>query len=210
MKLTSLVTVSCLAFVLAIGAVGCKKNPNGVTPLPYSGATPRNTTGGNAFPPVPTVTPINTAGDNPFGKGIDGASGDINPMTGNHDINDPARARNTDQFAADTVYFALDKAIVEQKEMGKISNVAEFIRKNPDHDILVEGHCDERGTEGYNLALGDRRALAIREALISAGAPADNVHTVSYGESRPADPGHTQAAWAKNRRGAFVLVLPAK
>jgi peptidoglycan-associated lipoprotein len=208
MKLTSLVTVSCLAFVLAIGAVGCKKNPTGITPLPY-GATPRGNTGGNAFPPIQPVTPINTGGENGLGKGIAG-EGDTIPMTGNRNINDPARARNTDQFAADTVYFAFDKAIVEQKEMGKISTVAEFIRKNPDHDILVEGHCDERGTEGYNLALGDRRALAVREALVSAGAPADNVHTVSYGESRPADPGHGQAAWTKNRRGVFVLVLPAR
>jgi peptidoglycan-associated lipoprotein len=208
MKLTSLVTVTCLAAVMAIGAVGCKKNPNGVTPLPYGGATRPPTTGGNAFPPTQPVAPINI-GDNGFGKGI-GSEGDQIPMTGNHDIDNPARARNTEQFAAETVYFALDKAIVEQKEMGKISTVADFIKRNLDHDILVEGHCDERGTEGYNLALGDRRALAVREALIAAGAPADNVHTVSYGESRPADPGHTQAAWAKNRRGAFVLVLPAR
>jgi peptidoglycan-associated lipoprotein len=209
MKLTSLVTVTCLAAVMAIGAVGCKKNPNGVTPLPY-GASPRvgNTGSGNAFPPVQPGKPIDT-GDNGFGKGI-GSEGDPIPMTGNRDIDNPARARNTEQFAAETVYFALDKAIVEQKEMGKISTVADFIKKNLDHDILVEGHCDERGTEGYNLALGDRRALAVREALIAAGAPADNVHTVSYGESRPADPAHTQAAWAKNRRGAFVLVLPAR
>lgn len=208
MKLTSLVTVTCLAAVMAIGAVGCKKNPNGVTPLPY-GASPRvgNTGGGNAFPPVQPVQPINTGVG--VGEGLPGDT-DRNPMTGRRPIDDPSRARNTEQFASETVYFALDKAIVEQKEMGKISTVADFIKRNPDHDILVEGHCDERGTEGYNLALGDRRALAVREALIAAGAPADNVHTVSYGESRPADPGHTQAAWAKNRRGAFVLVLPAR
>lgn len=207
MKFTSLVTVTCMAAVLAVGSVGCKKKPTSVTNLPYNGATARagQNTGANQ---LPKGDPISTG---PIGISSDPLRGsDVNPITNTHDIDNPARPRDPNMFASETIYFALDKAIVEQKEMGKIAAVADFIAKNPSHDLLVEGHCDERGTEGYNLALGDRRALAVREALIAAGAPADNIVTVSYGESRPADPGHTQAAWAKNRRGAFVLVLPAQ
>ncbi len=204
MKFTSLVSVTCMAAVLALGAVGCKKKPTGTTPLGFngSGAT-RNTS-----TPIPSQNPIGFNDGTADGTSI--SEGDANPISNNRDINAAGRTRNTDQFASETIYFDLDKAIVKQEEMSKIATVADFISKNPSHDILVEGHCDERGTEGYNLALGDRRALAIREALISAGAPADNIHTVSFGESRPADPGHTQAAWAKNRRGVFVLVLPAQ
>ena len=206
MKFTSLVSVTCMAAVLALGAVGCKKKPNGITPLGFNSGPVRPGGTGNQLPPGPIIRPDETGivDDDTLN------SGDKNPLGDDRRIDDPSRVRNTDQFASETIYFDLDKAIVKQEEMSKIVTVADFISKNPSHDILVEGHCDERGTEGYNLALGDRRALAIREALISAGAPADNIHTVSFGESRPADPGHTQAAWAKNRRGVFVLVLPAQ
>jgi peptidoglycan-associated lipoprotein len=202
MKFTSLVSVTCMAAVLAVGAVGCKKKPTSVTNLPYGGTTRPSSN------PIPQQPPIGFNDGTASGTGL--SDGDANPMSENRDINAPGRTRNMEQFASETIYFDLDKAIVKQEEASKIATVADFISKNPSHDILVEGHCDERGTEGYNLALGDRRALAIREALISAGAPADNIHTVSFGESRPADPGHTQSAWSKNRRGAFVLVLPAQ
>lgn len=206
MKLQSLVTLTCLAAILALGGVGCKKKPVGTTQLPYGGTTtqpqrplPQPPIGGNPLLPGDGVSVI---GDEGFNTGI--------PQSGNRDINDPRRARNTTQFESETVHFDFDRYIVKSEEMGKIQTVASFIRANPSHDILVEGHCDVRGTEGYNLALGDRRALAVREALIAAGAPADNIHTVSYGESRPADPGNSNAAHARNRRGVFVLVLPAQ
>jgi peptidoglycan-associated lipoprotein len=208
MKFTSLVSVTCMAAVLALGAVGCKKKPTGTTPLGFN--PPGGTRTGPANP-FERGTPIQPDLGATTSNEIPGdPNGGENTQSGNRDINAPGRTRNTDQFASETIYFDLDKAIVKQQDMGKIATVADFISKNPSHDILVEGHCDERGTEGYNLALGDRRALAIRDALISAGAPADNIHTVSFGESRPADPGHTQSAWAKNRRGVFVLVLPAQ
>ena len=72
----------------------------------------------------------------------------------------------------------------------------------------MPGHCDERGTEQYNLSLGERRALAVREYLVTAGIQPDRAFTISYGESRPAVPGHNEAAWSKNRRGVFVLLTP--
>ena len=72
----------------------------------------------------------------------------------------------------------------------------------------VEGHCDERGTEEYNRSLGERRALALRELLVAAGVSADRVHTLSFGKDKPVETGHNEAAWSKNRRGEFILVLP--
>jgi peptidoglycan-associated lipoprotein len=74
--------------------------------------------------------------------------------------------------------------------------------------LIVQGNCDERGTEKYNLALGERRALAVREYLANLGMNPDQIKTVTFGKSKPADPGHNEEAWKKNRRGDLVLVTP--
>ena len=78
-----------------------------------------------------------------------------------------------------------------------------------DHSA-IEGHCDERGTEGYNLSLGDKRANSLREYLVNLGVSPERIHTVSFGEAQPADNGHNESAWAKNRRGEFIFIEPAK
>jgi len=77
--------------------------------------------------------------------------------------------------------------------------------ENPNFDILIEGHCDERGTEEYNLALGEKRALAARDYIVGFGIAKDRISVISYGEERPADPRHNEEAWAKNRRAHFVV-----
>ncbi len=78
----------------------------------------------------------------------------------------------------------------------------------PNAKLLIEGHCDERGTEEYNRSLGERRALALREALAKDGVDAGRIRTISYGKDQPEDAGHDEAAWNKNRRGVFVLCHP--
>ena len=83
---------------------------------------------------------------------------------------------------------------------------ANWLRSNAGYNLLIEGHCDERGTEQYNLALGDRRANTAKEYLMTLGIDAGRIRTVSYGEERPFDEGHDDAAWAKNRRAHLVLV----
>ena len=83
---------------------------------------------------------------------------------------------------------------------------ADWLKKNGQYSLLVEGHCDERGTEQYNLALGDKRANTAKEYLMTLGVDGSRIRTVSYGEERPFDPGHDEAAWAKNRRAHLVLV----
>jgi peptidoglycan-associated lipoprotein len=80
-----------------------------------------------------------------------------------------------------------------------------FLNANGSVRVQVEGHCDERGTNAYNMVLGERRATAAKQYVTTAGVSAGRVSTISYGEERPLDPGHNEAAWAKNRRAHFVV-----
>ncbi|MGE3310659.1 MAG: OmpA family protein [Limisphaerales bacterium] len=112
------------------------------------------------------------------------------------------------QFAANTVLFDFDSAVIKSSEKALVASVAAHLVSNPNTAVEIEGHCDERGTEEYHRSLGERRALAIREELASLGIDPKRVHTISYGEDRPAVDGHNESAWARNRRGEFVLLLP--
>ena len=89
-----------------------------------------------------------------------------------------------------------------------LQSVAQQLQSNPADKLFIEGNCDERGTEEYNRSLGERRALAAREALAGLGIDPMKIRTISYGKDKPADPGHDEAAWAKNRRDDFVLLIP--
>jgi peptidoglycan-associated lipoprotein len=82
------------------------------------------------------------------------------------------------------------------------------LKSDANAKLLIEGHCDERGTEEYNRSLGERRALALREALAKDGVDSGNIRTISYGKDQPVDSGHDEAAWAKNRRGQFDWCTP--
>jgi peptidoglycan-associated lipoprotein len=86
-----------------------------------------------------------------------------------------------------------------------LSSVADYLKKNKGAKLVIEGHCDERGTAEYNMALGDRRAEAARAYLASLGVPASALSTVSFGKEKPLDPGNNDVAWAKNRRAHFVV-----
>jgi len=103
------------------------------------------------------------------------------------------------------VFYSLDSAEVNGEGQKVLNSNAEILRKYPTWVITIEGHADERGTAEYNLALGERRAAAARTYLVSLGIPADRLKTVSYGKEFPFDPGHDEAAWAKNRRAHFVV-----
>ena len=105
---------------------------------------------------------------------------------------------------ARTYYFDYDKAVLKPSDLASLELHAQILRRNPDSRVILEGHCDERGTREYNLALGERRADAIRSFLLSAGVAARQLETVSYGEERPEDPGHTEAAWSRNRRAIMA------
>ena len=103
------------------------------------------------------------------------------------------------------VFFALDSFEISEEGRGILQNTARVMRQQSTWQVTVEGHCDERGTAEYNLSLGERRAIAAKTYLVSLGIAAERLRTVSYGKEFPFDPGHDEAAWAKNRRAQFVL-----
>jgi peptidoglycan-associated lipoprotein len=103
------------------------------------------------------------------------------------------------------LFFELDSADVSAEGQQVMQANAAVLKKYPAMQITIEGHCDERGTAEYNLALGERRAVAAKNYLVSLGIPADKIKTVSYGKEFPFEPGHDDAAWQKNRRAHFVI-----
>lgn len=104
------------------------------------------------------------------------------------------------------IHFDFDKYEIRQNDEEILRENAAFLKKNPKMKVQIEGHCDEKGTSEYNLALGERRANAAKRYLVALGVNSNRLSTISYGEERPADPGHTEEAWAKNRRAHLVVL----
>jgi len=104
------------------------------------------------------------------------------------------------------IHFDFDKYEIRREDEGILRENAAWLKKNPKMKIQIEGHCDERGTAEYNLALGERRANMTKKYLVSLGAASDRISTISYGEERPLDPGHNEEAWDKNRRAHIVVM----
>jgi peptidoglycan-associated lipoprotein len=109
------------------------------------------------------------------------------------------------QNVGDRVFFAFDKSDITPEARTILQRQADWLKKYPAVTVTVEGHCDERGTREYNLALGERRATAAKNVLVALGVPANRVSTISYGKERPAVVGSNEAAWAQNRRGVTTI-----
>ena len=103
------------------------------------------------------------------------------------------------------VYFGFDSTVVPAGELGKIDAVTQHLTEKTDRVVIVDGNCDERGSSEYNMALGENRAIIIRNYLVQSGITADRIQTRSYGAEKPAVDGHDESAWAKNRRGEFAI-----
>ncbi|MEA2068909.1 MAG: OmpA family protein [Verrucomicrobiota bacterium] len=136
------------------------------------------------------------SGDNLYGDPLIGDTPLIDtdglPADGNRDLFPP-------------VFFAYDSSQVNPEESGKCEDVAQYLKKGKGQGVIVEGHGDERGSREYNLALGERRALAVRDYLISLGVDPATIQTKSLGEEMPDDMGHDEGAWRKNRRAIFAI-----
>jgi peptidoglycan-associated lipoprotein len=176
--------------VLAIGASACAKK---VAPVAKPAPAPTSTAGGGGTPPPgppepvsePTVVPpMPTADDAISGKSLDDLNRD-SPLQ--------------------PVFFELDSADLSAPGQATLQENASVLKKYASWQITIEGHCDERGSAEYNLALGERRAAAARDYLVSLGIPATRVRTVSYGKEFPFDPARNEAAYKKNRRAHFVI-----
>ena len=195
MKTMKLICPLALAFALA--ATGCKHQPVGVTPLTPGPTPPPIETQPTTLPGStmnPDTGPTSTSG----GGGIPAASPDLFQ----------GMIEDTNALASYTVHFKYDSAAVQKTEKSNLQAVAAALSADASTKLLIEGNCDERGTEEYNRSLGERRALALREALAKIGVDPSRVRTISYGKDKPADTGHDEEAWAKNRRGDFVLLHP--
>jgi peptidoglycan-associated lipoprotein len=103
------------------------------------------------------------------------------------------------------VSFRYDSYQIDGSEVGKLNQVADYLRRATDVNLVVEGHCDERGSREYNMSLSEHRALAVRAYLIGLGVDSARIQTRSFGEEQPMDRGHNDAAWTRNRRGEFAL-----
>jgi peptidoglycan-associated lipoprotein len=109
------------------------------------------------------------------------------------------------RFLSENVYFDFDSATLDYQAQELLKQKAMWLRDFPDANVVIEGHCDERGTNAYNLALGERRAESAKAFLVNLGISDARLTTISYGEEKPLDMGQNEEAWAKNRRAAFVL-----
>ena len=187
-----------LAALMVAPSTGCKTKPKNITPIP----------GGNS----------SVAGSGSLlgrdSSGTVNGGGDVVTVdqSGNIGLSDLDEFENMlmdrDALAAQTVYFEVDRSEIHPDDLGKVEAVAGILAQDAQNKVLIEGHCDERGTEEYNRALGERRALSVRDALSGLGVSADRVRTMSFGEDRPADPDLNDAAYSRNRRGEFVLLKP--
>ncbi|MGC6328515.1 peptidoglycan-associated lipoprotein Pal [Rhizorhabdus sp. FW153] len=116
-----------------------------------------------------------------------------------------SRADFLAQAGTDTVFFDTDSYDVDAEDQATLSRQAQWLAKYPNVSVTIEGHCDERGTREYNLALGERRANAAKNYLVSVGVPASRISVISYGKERPLATGSDEAAWAQNRRAVTVV-----
>jgi len=189
-KFTSLLIV---ALTLTLAATGCKKKPVGVTTIPGTGTVIRD----GEMPPVDDAGKI--------GKNGDPLNDPLNPNLQNLDNYNQDRAT----LSVYTVHFDYDSSLVKSSEKASVQAVADYMKSAPAGvALLIEGHCDERGTEEYNRSLGEHRALALREALVADGVDGMRITTRTYGEDQPVATGHDEAAWRQNRRGEFVVLHP--
>ena len=183
MRHTKLVLLVALAALLLV-VPACKKQQVETTPPPAPAVEA----------PAPAPAPPVQQVEEPF-KPVEPEVVEV----------DPSAAEINASGALKTVYFAYDKADLTDAARQTLQSNADWLKSHAKWNVVIEGHCDERGTIEYNLELGQRRASSAREYLASLGIPASRLRVVTYGEERPADPGHGEAAWSKNRRGDFKV-----
>jgi peptidoglycan-associated lipoprotein len=188
MKTTGRSLTGVVLVTLLLAGACAKKQPPVArpTPPPPSGAA------GGTRPPEPP-TPVT----------------EPRPVPPEPTLDDPIASRDIGDINKNSpfqpVFFAFDRSDIDAAGQQVLNANAEILKKYSTWVITIEGHADERGTAEYNLALGERRAVSARTYLVSLGIPGDRLRTVSYGKEFPFDPGHTEAAWEKNRRAQFVL-----
>ena len=199
-------TITLALMVLFL--TGCPKRPEVVETVPKPIA-PQSEVGIPAPPPVPKVatpeekSPTEVAAQSPeatvppeTGAAPEAkiAEGEVRPET----------SAVVKALGVKDIYFDFDQSAIREDSKKLLNENVEWLRKNPAAKATIEGHCDERGSSEYNLALGDRRARATRDYLVAAGIQANRISTISFGKERPFVLGHDESAWQWNRRAHFI------
>lgn len=179
-------------FVLALLASGCAKKP-----AMDEGAVGEET------------TQVEMTQQEPSGiseQGISESDSGSSDQAGGYNAAAAAQAaREAATSGLQRIFFEFDQYVLTEQAKATLVNNAGLLRAAPALDVMIEGHCDERGSDEYNLALGEKRALATRTYLVSLGVAADRLSVISYGEELPLDPASNEQAWAKNRRAEFKV-----
>ena len=188
------VTIASL-LVLGVLAAGCAKRP---ATTQAAAPAPTGATTSSAAQPATMA---------PAGTGTGTAPSTMAPSSGGTAT--PAERPNPAEFRADEnlkdVFFDFDKYDIRPGDAKVLDSNASWLKSNPNHLVLIEGHCDERGTNEYNLALGERRAKSTMNYLVSQGVQASRITIISYGEERPVCTQKNEECWAKNRRAHFLV-----
>jgi peptidoglycan-associated lipoprotein len=153
---------------------------------------------------TPDEMPAGGAGNGKGATGEGGANGGVSSSELQGQAK-PGTQQDLEVSVGDRVYFDYDSSVLSPTATQTLDKQAAWLKRYPNVIVTIEGHADERGTREYNLALGDRRANAVKNYLVALQINADRILTISYGEERPVDPGHNEAAWAKNRRAVTVV-----
>jgi peptidoglycan-associated lipoprotein len=186
-------SVGVIVVLISIAVAGCARKPQPpvvTAPTPPTIATPPAVTTPPPAPPPQRVEETLPVPPEPLSE-------------------DSIANRSLDDLNRDSpfrpVFFELDASDLDDKGRATAQSNADLLKKYSTWVVTVEGHCDERGTAEYNLALGERRSVAVKTYLVSLGIAPDRIRTVSYGKEFPFDPGHNEEAWANNRRAHFVI-----
>ena len=200
MKCSTMMAILCCG-ALAFAVTGCRYDDANQDALADSQATVSDvaTTDGDSMNAGKDIETENAGGAD-----ANAEEANLSDVTGVPFDQDPNYARCTDvDFVP--VYFGFDASQLAPAELTKIEAVAQHLQAKPNRVVIIEGNCDERGSNEYNLSLGELRAIAIRDYLVSLGIDAQRIQSKSYGEEKPAVAGQGEGAWSKNRRGEFAI-----
>lgn len=201
-------TIATLTVVTGCHSISVEEDITSPVPEANPDPTGFNANGGNAYEQLPN-NPVDP-GNIPCG----------NNWTTPEELNKPTAGADADgwipvdpenRLGMPIIYFAYDSDVLVPSETANLDKIAAYLQQNPSLGLVIEGHCDNRGTDEYNRALGERRANAIRAYLAKKGVPDANMKTVSYGEDKPAVSGSGESIWRQNRRGVPVpMQIPGR
>lgn len=218
MKWTKMMMLAVTAAAVAVQGTGCAYFEGDETAKPFyrkgiRGGADANT--GHAGANAGNYGDADLTGG--VGGGAGAGAGDLAGMANPGAYKDGAGVNNYDGFGTpipgvvfQPLYFKFDQSIVSPDEEAKVNAVIQYLQSNPGTGVVIEGNCDSRGTDEYNRALGERRALAAQEMMVGAGIDSSRIKTLSYGEEKPAVQGNTEEAHAGNRRDEFIAVKLAR